>query len=580
MDRINRKFFKLILILLLGGHAEVFSQTYKNLPPQFKVDSIENSSQDITFTDNSITCSISKDEIIKAKEQVIRRTFYKIDSVLIAIKILKFRFDQKDSLQKLNCSISFFNIVFDQMLSMSRTYNNGGEFRSAARELGKMAIDLMNKIIADPNYNELLGRAPSSEILSRLFFPAQDDVELLENVRTEHARVLFKSMVLKDNMPVRNNIGIKLLLKLYYQKSIVPEQEVKNSFKVFFKYHREISPKFLEMYLDNVNQLAYDDLFKELFIHHSDVFLDHSYFEKYKDNYEKIKLLYSSSFLPEDFKCAFTKNVFLKDLSNVAFENKNDLLNVSSKCFQDSIQLKNNLIVVKGQQLQSCNSFNVDNDDSIQNQLSHLSPRYYEDWYNCRRKCDANEKCIQEFMDDGESFYINEKYSSDSNLLKKLFSTKGYPSLRLNGGYWKYLKYNSPHADGFCVNNLCVSKNLNCRENEILKSIDSELFYSHFQNCNLDSECTSIILPINCSEIGVSKKIIEVKNNNSSIMFNNLFIEPSRFENYASLRALALLESCGKDANVNLISECGNLYYRQPKIMPKCIEHRCVVPYN
>lgn len=518
---------------------------------------VETKDQKFIFASN--ICMISKKEQDDAKGYVINTQEKDILPIKVALIIAQLRTIGNGDFKGIHCSLRYFIEKYNEFADKRRGYSEPASgFKTIvadyAKILEKLRIDPKYKIEFDKNiinggelnfYYDIIGDFPVNYKLFEISFSRRLFSDYLINKKTQRS-------LSQDEW--------QLFFDLYYSKNVAPSKELAASIKTLLI--RPGSSNFINTYLINANELAYNDLFKGVFESVNTVNGQFPFVDSNNVNLLTIKGILTSSFIPEGYKCAYTREIVAKNATRISKEDLIEVKKIESPCLKDAIADADKFIIPEV----GCPTIDFKKDEDHKRLFTKMNSDFYRTWHDCRKKCLTGDKCT--FSQDPSGFYTfyNSKFDSDLILAKEMQSVSPFGRQENLS-----LKYEIKPV-GMCVNNVCAEKLVACSDSDILKKINDELIKSKLQTCQVDNDCFSMPTGLNCSELAVNVNLSPNYPNGQS-MGNYGYMPPNNFIRH---RISKLTEQCGRPVSHSFGNMCQKPKDSKPTKV-SCVKKLCTI---
>lgn len=508
--------------------------------------------KDVKFIGPLGICVIPAKELSNSKEYILDFNSPKLIQLKIALTILQLRVIEIRNFTEISCAIRYFKEKHD-LLDKNEGYSEHQKPQDA-QALNTIMSDmagLLEKIRTNPKYKidfdtSFLGTGDVSIYAS--LFP--NYLYLVEGFEGDLARKVFTSIILASGRGTVTDQEWQTLFNLFFNLKIEPSQKLKDFLiDKLLNTRGNYNGNFLYYYVRNANEFAYNSMFKKMFEGLSDT-TDFFFIHDPRTTDDKVKLVYSSPYLPESFKCSYTKNLsrFFAGKSPKELEG---FKSISNPCFKKIFQEYDKFVVPAN----SCAYIDLKKDDDLKALVSKASDEFKRNWIECRAKCNAGDKCTLVKTDRGDYEFFNSKYSKDFDVYKLMNFQRGFP------GDNDLIRYDI-NPESSCQNNRCGEIVSSCTDSDILKKISMELLNAKLLDCSADEDCFSVPTRLNCSPIAIN-----ISTRNFSPVMN---------DNFMDRRIDKMLQQCGRPRNPSSHLTC-IMSQRDARIKTSCVNKLCVI---
>ncbi|MFA6238103.1 MAG: hypothetical protein WC635_12290 [Bacteriovorax sp.] len=443
--------------------------------------------KDQQFLNNGAVCFISKKEQDEAKDYIIGSMENEKLKLKIALTLTQIRIMNKLKFEDINCGLRYFLELYYGKSGRRWGNDNYDSWNSnhileyikvmeLVRSDSKYKTDFEKNIINSSDLNFYFG------IMDR--FP--DSYNFID---PSLARKAFSDNLLSsgNNRSFRSE-ELKVFFELFYSKGIAPSRELNNYLKTILNKPFEFGSSgyrpfvfagsgYMPVYLENVNDLAYNDLFKYVFAN-----VPSGGIANLQDfsNILLVKELYASKYVPENYKCIFAKDTLIKIIAKFTREDMYFLNSINNACLKETLADYNRFTIpAKG-----CPEIVFKINEDHASLLSKMSSEFSKSWVECRKTCAAKETCLSVKDSNGVYNFINSKYGKDLGLFDEI---KNRNVNKINNNMFLTYDYK---AVGICTAaNKCGEKDLSCLTSDIIKKVNAEILTANYQKCNVDEDC-------------------------------------------------------------------------------------------
>jgi len=440
--------------------------------------------KDIKFFNGDGACLISEKEQQEASEYSIDENSNYLSKPKMALLVTKLRFLNNSKFDDVLCGLRFFA---DQYVS--RNFINDDE---SANLLFQDYTKLIIKLSKDSNYKNDFDAKLKNNIDSNIFLNSSIiDLNLITEFDLELAKKIFIMGLKGKSVQYFTNKDLKNLFSLYYSKKITPPQEVKDLITSRLPSSIQ-NTDFFEIYLNYIDDLSYDDIFKNA-LEQFNSLPDSKSLKRYVSNKQLMKKIFSSKYVIDSLKCKMAKdyisiNTYDPDDLVIKDLNKNSL-----SCLGEIIaQFKQYVIPAD-----KCPLIKVEKSENKDDVIKNMPDIFYNKWLSCRNKCIEGDKCIAVKNGHGRNVFINNKFHEDKNLIQSFKEKSWVPNSNSLAPAESII--------GECKDNQCVEKVEICNYPDIIEKIEKELKVADFKSCVNDSDCKSVFVGPNCLEIATNK---------------------------------------------------------------------------
>lgn len=429
------------------------------------------------FAQNSSICLISKEEKEIAKDYIIQPQGYN-EPLKMILTVTQIRIMNKASFSEVHCGLVNF---LDNFYATHERRWDRKDHDTANANLIFEYVKILEFLRSDFKYKtDFESTILKSSDFDFYFSIMNRNPESYNSFDPIHARKFFSDYLLEKNKirPVRLD-ELQVIFDLFYSKGILPPKELNNLLKMsLLNPYVFSSSEFMDLYLSNTNDLAYNDLFKYIFDNiPKEGFRNFSEFK----HVPLVQNIFSSTFLPDSYKCLFANNVFSKNFLSYSEFELEEIHNINNKCLKDVLADSDRFITPST----GCPEILFKKDDSRTQVLSRMSKEFSKSWSDCRNKCSANDKCLSVKDSNGIYNFVNSKFSKDVNLYSDILNMRESEKFTTKSTLVYEYK---PVA--ICRNdNKCGEKDLNCNTLDVAKKVNAEILSAKFQQCKTDADC-------------------------------------------------------------------------------------------
>lgn len=519
--------------------------------------------KDQKFINNGEVCFISKKEQEEAKDYLISPMENEKIKFKIALTLVQIRLMNKSKFEDINCGLRYFLELFYE--KNGRRWDHGSYDSWNSNSIFEY-IKIMELVRTDLKYKADFEKTVIDSPDLSFYYGLMDRIpESYSILEPNLARKIFSENIISSgrNRSLRSE-EMLVLFDLFYSKGVLPPKELSGYLKE--SLNRPLSyagSGFMPVYLKNVNDLAYNDLFKNYFENVSQVGIANLY--DFSD-VTLIKNLFSSKYVPENFKCNFAKNTLPKIIMKFYPEQLQELSSVNHPCLKETISEFNRFVIP----VNGCPEIIFKKNEDHALLLSKMSADFSRNWVECRKKCSAKEACFAVKESNGIYTFFNSKYGKDLGLYNEIRNRN------VNNKYASNMSHVYDYKPiGTCTPaNKCGEKDLSCVASDIVKKINAEIHSANYQKCNIDDDCYVYKSDFNgCEEFATNVNPCAVMGIKPVGIDTRCL--PSNITNFINVRLENISAQCGFGfTRERCLSDARN---SSGSTKTKCEKNRCVL---
>lgn len=518
--------------------------------------------------ENSI-CSISKKEQETAKAYAILSEDKQYNQLKLPLTIIQLRLINGATFLDINCSLRYFIEQFKSNIRNRYGYDSNPSVSAVIADYLSILEKLRTDVKTKSDYEDKILNSNQFLYYYSVISKKFHEYNLIDiNI----ARKIYSNLLLSKDQKMVSEEEWQTLFNLYYLKNVAPPKVIHDYIKSTFSQKNTNSHSLGSIYLANVNDFSYNDLFKSLLESTGPQFVS-NFFINYNFSIEQVRQTLQSPYYPDSFKCNYAKEIISKQASKLSREAIEEIQKMNVACVNEAL-----VDAIKfSYPVNGCPQILFDKNEDKASLISKISHEYSNAWIDCRKKCNAGDICLPVQEPSGLYSFINSKYEKDIPVLKNIkarFSSNMEARVIPNRYDYKPLGMCSEHGS-------CEEKVNGCLESDIIKKLNAELKAANLQSCNQDSDCKSVPVGISgCTDFAVNWTSNEnadviVQSSNSS-MGRTFVHHPQGFTHFLSFRAERLATRCGVLLNMWPCMERQRNNKFQSKEV-KCIKKQCVV---
>lgn len=549
------------LLLALNFNTPAMSQGYVEAAPAQMIKGKEES-KDQKFIANNSICLISKKEQDEATDYIISSEDNSNAQQKLALTILQLRVINNNKFNDINCALRFFLEKFYD--KNGRRWS--GDYGDRSSPVVSEYLKILERLRTDPKFKiDFEKTILNSSELSYYYGVLGNNISDYNLLEPGLARKFFSSSLInKGNNRQIGQDEWQLLFDLFYTKNILPPKELNDFLKsILMKPHGFVTnSQLMTVYLNNANEMAYNDLFKSVFENlnpnNAGMGLDHQ-----GANPSLAKNIFISKFLPDTFKCNYARDSVAKNAPKFPKEAIEDLKKMNISCLNEALVDASKFTYP----VDGCPQILLGKNEDQQRLLSKMSGDFSRNWLECRKKCSTGDKCLAIQDNSGIYSFLNGKFEKDLPLFKDI-------QMRNFGGsgMMMSLKYDYKPV-GVCTEKGTCGEKIGCADTEINKKINEELKAAKYQSCKADNDCYILATGFaGCTEYPINVNLMPAMAPAPAAPATN---NPRRFfqpgmPNFLTSRLSKISEQCGKPYSG---WECR----RETSSQVKCEKNLCVI---
>ncbi len=533
----------LVFLSALFLIAPVSAEVYQTAPPataaEYRGIEKQGETKDLKFIANNGICQISKKEQDDAKEYIIDPKDSSNLNLKIALTIVQLRLINNAKFNDINCGLRYF---------LERYYDKNGrrmDYSESGSTITSEYLKILEKLRTDPkSKGDFEKNVLNSNELSYYYGVLGNNINDYNLLEPSLARKFFAANIISKS--TSRQIGQEewqLLFDLFYSKNITPPKELNDFLKsILMKQNGYANVQLMTVYLNNANDLAYNDLFKSVFegLGASSI---SNYFDSYSANPNQVKSVFLSKYLPENFKCTFARENVSKNAPKYPKDSIEELKQLKANCLNEALSDASKFIYPAD----GCPQIAFDKDKDHQQLLSKMSADFSRNWLDCRKKCNTGEKCLAVQEGTGIYTFLNGKFEKDLGVFKEIQTkTMGMGTMNFP------LKYEY-RPIGICTEKGICGEKLNCADTDITKKINEELKTAKYQSCKTDDDCFIVATGFgSCTEYAINVNLAPQMPNGMAQSMpqakNRRFVGMG-MQNFLTMRFSRIADQCGKTFN-------------------------------